>query len=151
MNLSKKIFPLLIGVIVIISFLTVVNLSAYGNSNQDIPGSITKTNYVTFQANNLPSTDNFTVHINSKSYTSVGSYLHLGLSDGNYNYSIQLPYKYSSNISSGHIYLNNSNVNINFTVTYRNYDFMGLLAISIVISLIAILIAVGFYVKFEKS
>ena len=123
---------------------------SHANSTTVSP-SINGKNYVVFESSGLPSNLNYTVKIGNNSYTSVSDYLNITLPDGTYNYTILLPYDYSSNISNGQVTLNNTSQFVHFAVSYKNYGLGYLILVSIVLSLVSILVFVGYYIKLTRK
>ncbi|MHB1440337.1 MAG: hypothetical protein ACYCSO_06185 [Cuniculiplasma sp.] len=150
MSQGKKIIVITVAVALLLLLVPNFSGSQGQSENHSIMSLTTEKNYVVFDAKDLPAGINYTVHIGKSSYKSVGYYLNITLPDGNYNYSISLPYKYTSNISSGQIHLRNSDKVIDFSVSYRSYNFNEIVFISIIISLISILVAVAFYLKYGR-
>ena len=123
---------------------------SHANSTTVSPSNSGK-NYVVFESSGFPPNLNYTVKIGNNSYTSVSDCLNITLPDGTYNYTILLPYDYSSNISNGQVTLNNTGQFVHFTVSYRNYGLGYLILVSIVLSLVSILVFVGYYIKLTRK
>lgn len=142
--------------ILVLSILFLVVLMVVPTQNdhhlQPTLSSLTKTNdgYVVFTSSGLPEGVNYTVHIDNKNYTSIGCYLNISLPYGNYSYSISLPYDYQSNLSSGRVLISSNVTYMPFTVSYRSYSFVDIFLGTIVISFVAILITVVWYIKYSK-
>lgn len=149
MNGKRLIISLLL-ILLISSLFTAGASGGQHVTTSEVPMTRTS-NYVVFQSCCLPSNLNFTIQINNKSYESSGYYLNISLPDGTYNYTIALPYDYTSNISSGHIILKQSNELIHFRVSYRSYNLGELVIVSVVLSLVSILVFIGYYIKITRK
>jgi hypothetical protein len=142
--------------IVILSTLFLILLMGVPSHNdshmQTTFSTFTKTNngYVLFTSAGLPEGLNYTVHIDNKTGRSVGCYLNISLPYGKYNYTIALPYDYQANLSSGSVVISSNGTYVPFSVTYRSYSFVDVFLGTIVISLVAILVTVWWYIKYSK-
>ncbi len=139
-----------VGLIIMLLFMPIPlhhtdkNSPNYANLNTKADG------YVIFTSSGLPEGSNFTVYIDHGSFKSIGSFLNISLPFGAYSYSISLPYEYHSNLSSGTVNISSNGSHILFTVTYRSYNFTAIVIATIVLSLVSILVAVGWYIKYSK-
>lgn len=144
-----------VGIIVLSTLFLVILMVAPAHSDQHMQSTLstfTTTNdgYVVFTSSGLPEGVNYTVHIDNKSIISVGSYLNLSLPYGKYSYSILLPYDYQANVSSGNVTISSHGTYVPFTVSYRSYSFVDIFLGTIVISFVAILITIVWYIKYSK-
>ena len=105
---------------------------------------------VVFKAMDLPGNYNFSVTIDSKTYFSTFSTMNLSLPYGNYSYSINLPFKYVANRTSGTFEITGKVTEITFIVHARGSDTIELLGTSILVSVIAILLVLLVYTRYMK-
>lgn len=106
---------------------------------------------VLFVMKGLPENYNFSLVINDRTYSSVGNTLNLSLPSGTYHYTVQVPYKYIVNKSSGNFNVSQKFSEIVLSVSPRGSQTVLLLEFSLFISVMAILIFLLAYIKYMKN
>ncbi len=106
---------------------------------------------VLFVMKGLPDNYNFSVAINDRTYNSLGNTLNLSLPSGTYHYTVQVPYRYVVNKSSGNFNVSQKFSEIVLSVSPRGSNTVLLLEVSLFISVMAILIFLLAYIKYMRN
>ena len=99
----------------------IVYLSSSSNASVNVT-FVNVTHYVNFIESGLSSGTTWSVTLNGTTESSQGSQIQFIMRNGTYSYSVTYPYTYDSNVSSGSLTVNGSQVNVYVGFTYTAFS-----------------------------